>query len=133
LWPEPGKGKLTGPDLLGLPLVELVASDTQVDGYLRCRTFARIEQPDRFGLELCGEPLALDHVTPPRGLSPFKGVRQTRAISRSPLFSLLLSALAAFGTWLVGMACEASGIDQWLTPFRSKRRLYSVMRWAAKR
>jgi hypothetical protein len=29
---------------------------------------------------------------------------------------------------LVGMACEASGIDQWLTPFRSKRRLYSVMR-----
>jgi hypothetical protein len=41
---------------------------------------------------------------------------------------LLLSALAAFATWLVGMACEASGIDQWLTPFRSKRRLYSVMR-----
>ena len=41
---------------------------------------------------------------------------------------LLLSALAAFATWLVGMACEVSGIDQWLTPFRSKRRLYSVMR-----
>ncbi len=41
---------------------------------------------------------------------------------------LLLSALAAFATWLVGMACEAAGIDQWLTPFRSKRRLYSVMR-----
>ena len=41
---------------------------------------------------------------------------------------LLLSALAAFATWLVGMACEARGIDQWLTPFRSKRRLYSVMR-----
>ena len=41
---------------------------------------------------------------------------------------LLLSALAAFATWLVGMACEASGIDQWLAPFRSKRRLYSVMR-----
>jgi hypothetical protein len=41
---------------------------------------------------------------------------------------LLLSTLAAFATWLVGMACEASGIDQWLTPFRSKRRLYSVMR-----
>ena len=41
---------------------------------------------------------------------------------------LLLSALAAFATWLVGMACQASGIDQWLTPFRSKRRLYSVMR-----
>ena len=41
---------------------------------------------------------------------------------------LLLSALAAFATWLVGMACEASGIDQWLAPFRSKRRLYSIMR-----
>lgn len=36
--------------------------------------------------------------------------------------------LAAFATRLVGMACEASGIDQWLTPFRSKRRLCSVMR-----
>lgn len=41
---------------------------------------------------------------------------------------LLLNTLAAFATWLVGMACEASGIDQWLTPFRGKRRLYSVMR-----
>ena len=41
---------------------------------------------------------------------------------------LLLSALAGFTTWLVGMACEAQGIDRWLTPFRSTRRLYSVMR-----
>jgi hypothetical protein len=41
---------------------------------------------------------------------------------------LLLSTLAAFATWLVGMVCEANGIDTWLTPFRSKRRLYSVMR-----
>lgn len=41
---------------------------------------------------------------------------------------LLLSALAALTTWLVGMACEACGIDRWLTPFRSARRLYSVMR-----
>lgn len=41
---------------------------------------------------------------------------------------LPLNTLAAFVTWLVGMACEASGIEQWLTPFRSKRRLYSVMR-----
>lgn len=40
---------------------------------------------------------------------------------------LLLSTLAAFATWLVGMACEASGIDQWLTPFRSKRRLLRVL------
>lgn len=41
---------------------------------------------------------------------------------------LLLSTLAAFATWLVGTACEAGGIDIWLTPYRSKRRLYSVMR-----
>lgn len=41
---------------------------------------------------------------------------------------LLLSALSAFATWLVGMACEANGTDQRLNPFRSKRRLYSVMR-----
>ena len=41
---------------------------------------------------------------------------------------LLLSAMAAFASWLVGTACEASGIDAWLAPFRSKRRLYSVMR-----
>jgi hypothetical protein len=41
---------------------------------------------------------------------------------------LLLSAMAAFATWLVGMVCEASGIDAWFAPFRSKRRLYSVMR-----
>lgn len=41
---------------------------------------------------------------------------------------LLLNTLAAFATWLVGTACEASGIDAWLTPYRAKRRLYSVMR-----
>lgn len=41
---------------------------------------------------------------------------------------LLISALAAFAAWLTGMACEASGIDRWLAPYRSKRRLYSVMR-----
>lgn len=41
---------------------------------------------------------------------------------------LLLHTLATFASWLVGMACEAAGLDQWLTPFRSKRRLYSVMR-----
>ncbi len=41
---------------------------------------------------------------------------------------LLLSAMTAFASWLVGMAYETCGIDAWLTPFRSKRRLYSVMR-----
>lgn len=33
---------------------------------------------------------------------------------------LLLSAMAAFASWLVGMACESCGIDTWLAPFRSK-------------
>jgi hypothetical protein len=41
---------------------------------------------------------------------------------------LLLHTMAAFASWLVGMACETAGIDQWLAPFRSKRRLYSIMR-----
>lgn len=41
---------------------------------------------------------------------------------------LLLPTMAAFASWLVGMACETAGIDQWLAPFRSKRRLYSIMR-----
>lgn len=41
---------------------------------------------------------------------------------------LLLHTMAAFASWLVGMACEAAGIDQWLVPCRSKRRLYSIVR-----
>lgn len=41
---------------------------------------------------------------------------------------LLLNALSAFATWLVGLAAEAAGLDDWLTPFRSKRRLYSLLR-----
>ncbi|MEO8808718.1 MAG: transposase, partial [Rhodanobacter sp.] len=41
---------------------------------------------------------------------------------------LLLGALATFATWLVGTSCEAAGIDQCLTPFRFKRRLYPAMR-----
>ena len=41
---------------------------------------------------------------------------------------LLLHTMAAFASWLVGMACETAGIDQWLMPYRAKRRLYSIMR-----
>lgn len=41
---------------------------------------------------------------------------------------LLINALAAFASWLVGLACEATGLDQWLSPVRSHRRLYSVLR-----
>ena len=32
--------------------------------------------------------------------------------------------MAAFASGLVGLACEVSGIDQWLSPIRSHRRLY---------
>lgn len=41
---------------------------------------------------------------------------------------LLINALAAFASWLIGMACEAAGIDRWLSPWRSHRRLYSILR-----
>ena len=41
---------------------------------------------------------------------------------------LLLHTMAAFARRLVGMGCETAGIDQRLAPFRSTRRLYSVMR-----
>lgn len=41
---------------------------------------------------------------------------------------LLVNALAAFASWLAGLACEATGVDQWLSPVRSSRRLYSVLR-----
>jgi hypothetical protein len=41
---------------------------------------------------------------------------------------LLVNALAAFASWLAGLACEATGIDQWLSPVHSVRRLYSVLR-----
>lgn len=41
---------------------------------------------------------------------------------------LLVNALAAFASWLAGLACEATGITRWLLPACSKRRLYSVLR-----
>jgi hypothetical protein len=41
---------------------------------------------------------------------------------------LLVNALAAFASWLAGLACEATGIDRWLSPVGSARRLYSVLR-----
>lgn len=41
---------------------------------------------------------------------------------------LLLHAMAAFASWLVGLACESAGIDRWLSPHRAPRKLYSTMR-----
>jgi len=66
---------------IGLPLVEPVATDAKIDRHFRRKAFACIEQPDCFALELGCESLTLDHLTPPKELPPFKGVRQTRAIS----------------------------------------------------
>lgn len=51
----------------------------------------------------------------------------TRCGSRIEIL-LLVNALAAFASWLAGMACEASGIAHWLSPVRSKRKLYSTLR-----
>lgn len=41
---------------------------------------------------------------------------------------LLVHTLAAFASWLAGLGCEATGIDQWLSPCRSTRKLYSTWR-----
>ena len=41
---------------------------------------------------------------------------------------LLVHALATFVIWLAGLACEATGIDQWLYPARRQRKLYSTSR-----
>lgn len=41
---------------------------------------------------------------------------------------LLLSTLAIFAAWLVGLAAEATGLAGWLDPRKSKRRLYSLLR-----
>lgn len=41
---------------------------------------------------------------------------------------LLVNALAAFASWLAGLACEATGVARWLLPVSTTRKLYSVLR-----
>ena len=41
---------------------------------------------------------------------------------------LLLQALAAFASWLVGLACEAKGIARWLSPNGSTKKQYLTLR-----
>ncbi|MDN5924754.1 MAG: IS4 family transposase [Xanthomonadales bacterium] len=41
---------------------------------------------------------------------------------------LLVHALANFASWLAGMACHATGLDHWLAPIKSNRKLYCTMR-----
>jgi hypothetical protein len=40
----------------------------------------------------------------------------------------MLHAMAVFASWLVGLACEASGMDRWFSPYPASRKLYSTMR-----
>lgn len=51
----------------------------------------------------------------------------TRKRSRLDIL-LLVNALASFTHWLAGLACEATGVDQWLYPAKRRRKLYSTMR-----
>lgn len=51
----------------------------------------------------------------------------TRGRSRIEIL-LLVHALASFASWLAGLVCDASGIAHWLSPRRSKRKLYSLLR-----
>ena len=41
---------------------------------------------------------------------------------------LLIHAIANFAAWLVGRACELTGLDLWLSPRKSTRRLYALVR-----
>lgn len=41
---------------------------------------------------------------------------------------LLLSAMAAFASWVAGLAADAMDMTRWLVPHSAKRKLYSVVR-----
>lgn len=41
---------------------------------------------------------------------------------------LLLSAMAAFASWVAGLAADAMDMASWLVPHNAKRKLYSVVR-----
>ena len=41
---------------------------------------------------------------------------------------LLLSTMAAFASWVAGMAADAMDMARWLVPHGAKRKLYSVVR-----
>lgn len=51
----------------------------------------------------------------------------TRSSARIEIL-LHVHAMASFASWLAGLACDASGITHWLSPIRSTRRLYSIIR-----
>lgn len=52
---------------------------------------------------------------------------RTRSAARLQIL-LLIHMLANFAAWLVGRACANIGLDVWLSPRQSKRRLYSLVR-----
>lgn len=41
---------------------------------------------------------------------------------------LLVHTMATFASWIAGLACRATGMDCWLSPNSSTRKLYSLMR-----
>jgi hypothetical protein len=41
---------------------------------------------------------------------------------------LLLSAMAAFASWVAGLAADAMDMARWLVPHSAKRKLYSILR-----
>jgi len=41
---------------------------------------------------------------------------------------LLIHAMANFASWLAGLACQAAGLDHWLMPIKTTRKLYSTIR-----
>lgn len=51
----------------------------------------------------------------------------TRSAKRIEIL-LLVHTMATFASWLAGLACCATGMDYWLSPNSSSRRLYSLMR-----
>ena len=51
----------------------------------------------------------------------------TRSAKRIEIL-LLVHTLATFASWLAGLACRETGMDYWLSPNSSTRRLYSLVR-----
>lgn len=60
-------------------------------------------------------------------LLPLQAGSLTRKGARLDIL-LLVHALANFASWLVGLACEATGMDGWLSPTKTRRKLYSTVR-----
>src|SRR5207249_8589689 len=72
---------------LGLPLVQMVAPQTQLAGHGGRRASRTLPQPNGFELELFGEWLSLGHRTPPRGYCPLFEVSTKVGLAQPVPFS----------------------------------------------